>query len=173
MVIRPTSTTWLTRVCVCASLPGGFAIVFLVRTSNGMKCALKRMIVNNEHDLQVCKREIQIMVRLRIRLGLTCSVVGEGLCPLLRKPQGVLLSFPEMTVRPRPRWEWTAKEYRVLLLPQSFSAGELRSRSILRELTNFQIREIVWGTGKNVLNSLVPRIINSHRDQRLPTNLFL
>uniref|UniRef100_A0A8D0GUT5 non-specific serine/threonine protein kinase n=1 Tax=Sphenodon punctatus TaxID=8508 RepID=A0A8D0GUT5_SPHPU len=40
---------------------GGFAIVFLVRTSNGMKCALKRMYVNNEHDLQICKREIQIM----------------------------------------------------------------------------------------------------------------
>uniref|UniRef100_A0A8C0QPV1 Protein kinase domain-containing protein n=1 Tax=Canis lupus familiaris TaxID=9615 RepID=A0A8C0QPV1_CANLF len=46
---------------VCVSLTGGFAIVFLVRTSNGMKCALKRMFVNNEHDLQVCKREIQIM----------------------------------------------------------------------------------------------------------------
>ncbi|XP_069475003.1 AP2-associated protein kinase 1 isoform X7 [Ambystoma mexicanum] len=40
---------------------GGFAIVFLVRTSNGMRCALKRMYVNNEYDLQVCKREIQIM----------------------------------------------------------------------------------------------------------------
>ncbi|XP_062817281.1 AP2-associated protein kinase 1 isoform X5 [Anolis carolinensis] len=40
---------------------GGFAIVFLVRTGNGVKCALKRMYVNNEHDLQVCKREIQIM----------------------------------------------------------------------------------------------------------------
>ncbi|XP_075714638.1 AP2-associated protein kinase 1 isoform X3 [Rhinoderma darwinii] len=40
---------------------GGFALVFLVRTSNGMKRALKRMYVNNEHDLQVCKREIQIM----------------------------------------------------------------------------------------------------------------
>lgn len=50
------------------SLVGGFAIVFLVRTSNGMKCALKRMFVNNEHDLQVCKREIQIMVRLPLRL---------------------------------------------------------------------------------------------------------
>ncbi|KFV63159.1 AP2-associated protein kinase 1, partial [Dryobates pubescens] len=43
------------------SSPGGFAIVFLVRTSNGVKCALKRMYVNSEHDLQVCKREIQIM----------------------------------------------------------------------------------------------------------------
>lgn len=42
---------------------GGFAIVFVVRTSQGVRCALKRMYVNNEHDLQVCKREIQIMVR--------------------------------------------------------------------------------------------------------------
>lgn len=42
--------------------------MFLVRTSNGMKCALKRMFVNNEYDLQVCKREIQIMVRLPLRL---------------------------------------------------------------------------------------------------------
>ncbi|XP_063304716.1 AP2-associated protein kinase 1 isoform X2 [Pelobates fuscus] len=40
---------------------GGFALVFLVRTSNGMRRALKRMYVNNEQDLQVCKREIQIM----------------------------------------------------------------------------------------------------------------
>ncbi|XP_026874043.2 AP2-associated protein kinase 1 isoform X2 [Electrophorus electricus] len=40
---------------------GGFAIVFLVRTSQGLRCALKRMYVNNEHDLQVCRREIQIM----------------------------------------------------------------------------------------------------------------
>ncbi|XP_028851111.1 AP2-associated protein kinase 1 isoform X9 [Denticeps clupeoides] len=40
---------------------GGFAIVFLVRTHQGVRCALKRMYVNNEHDLQVCKCEIQIM----------------------------------------------------------------------------------------------------------------
>ncbi|CAL8321591.1 unnamed protein product [Lota lota] len=40
---------------------GGFAIVFLVRTNQGVRCALKRMYVNNEHDLQVCKREVQIM----------------------------------------------------------------------------------------------------------------
>uniref|UniRef100_H3CUM3 non-specific serine/threonine protein kinase n=1 Tax=Tetraodon nigroviridis TaxID=99883 RepID=H3CUM3_TETNG len=40
---------------------GGFAIVFLVRTNQGVRCALKRMYVNNEHDLQVCKHEIQIM----------------------------------------------------------------------------------------------------------------
>nr|XP_026654741.1 AP2-associated protein kinase 1 [Zonotrichia albicollis] len=47
--------------CGFVSSTGGFAIVFLVRTSNGVKCALKRMYVNNEYDLQVCKREIQIM----------------------------------------------------------------------------------------------------------------
>ncbi|KAF3695960.1 AP2-associated protein kinase 1 [Channa argus] len=41
---------------------GGFAIVFLVRTHQGQRCALKRMYVNDEHDLQVCKLEIQIMV---------------------------------------------------------------------------------------------------------------
>nr|XP_023658143.1 AP2-associated protein kinase 1-like isoform X5 [Paramormyrops kingsleyae] len=40
---------------------GGFAIVFLVHTHQGLRCALKRMYVNNEHDLQVCQREIQIM----------------------------------------------------------------------------------------------------------------
>ncbi|XP_031426837.1 AP2-associated protein kinase 1 isoform X2 [Clupea harengus] len=40
---------------------GGFAIVFVARTHQGVRCALKRMYVNNEHDLQVCKLEIQIM----------------------------------------------------------------------------------------------------------------
>ncbi|XP_043213171.1 AP2-associated protein kinase 1-like, partial [Amphibalanus amphitrite] len=39
---------------------GGFAIVFLVRASGGQKLALKRMYVNNESDLQACRREIQI-----------------------------------------------------------------------------------------------------------------
>lgn len=42
--------------------PGGFAIVFLVKGSNSSKYALKRMYVNNEQDLAVCKREIQITV---------------------------------------------------------------------------------------------------------------
>ncbi|KAJ8944739.1 hypothetical protein NQ314_009392 [Rhamnusium bicolor] len=39
---------------------GGFAIVYLVRASNGSRYALKRMYVNNEQDLNVAKREIQI-----------------------------------------------------------------------------------------------------------------
>jgi AP2-associated kinase len=40
---------------------GGFAIVFLVKSNTtGQRYALKRMFVNNEQDLVVCKREIQI-----------------------------------------------------------------------------------------------------------------
>lgn len=42
---------------------GGFSIVFLARSnSNGKKYALKRMYVNNEVDLEACKREIRIIV---------------------------------------------------------------------------------------------------------------
>ncbi|CAG9824548.1 unnamed protein product [Phaedon cochleariae] len=39
---------------------GGFAIVYSVKSSNGCRYALKRMYVNNEQDLNVAKREIQI-----------------------------------------------------------------------------------------------------------------
>ncbi|KFQ04938.1 BMP-2-inducible protein kinase, partial [Haliaeetus albicilla] len=44
--------------------PGGFSTVFLVRTHGGIRCALKRMYVNNVPDLNVCKREITIMKEL-------------------------------------------------------------------------------------------------------------
>jgi len=43
---------------------GGFAIVFLAKTSNGARYALKRMCVNNDKDLAVCKREINIVSNL-------------------------------------------------------------------------------------------------------------
>ncbi|XP_022672779.1 serine/threonine-protein kinase ppk29-like isoform X2 [Varroa destructor] len=39
---------------------GGFALVFLVKGSGGVRYALKRIFVNNDHDLACCKREIQI-----------------------------------------------------------------------------------------------------------------
>jgi len=43
---------------------GGFGVVFLVRQRNEKRLfALKRMFVNNERDLAVCKREISIVVR--------------------------------------------------------------------------------------------------------------
>jgi len=43
---------------------GGFAIVFLVKSNAGARLALKRMCVNNEKDLSVCKREISIVSNL-------------------------------------------------------------------------------------------------------------
>uniref|UniRef100_UPI00358E9723 BMP-2-inducible protein kinase-like isoform X2 n=1 Tax=Myxine glutinosa TaxID=7769 RepID=UPI00358E9723 len=43
---------------------GGFSLVYLARTPSGMRCALKRMCVNNEQDLDVCRREIAIMEEL-------------------------------------------------------------------------------------------------------------
>ncbi|XP_072717461.1 BMP-2-inducible protein kinase isoform X2 [Ciconia boyciana] len=43
---------------------GGFSTVFLVRTHGGIRCALKRMYVNNVLDLNICKREITIMKEL-------------------------------------------------------------------------------------------------------------
>lgn len=45
-------------------IPGGFAIVFLVKAQNGNHYALKRLFVNNDHDLTVCKREIHISVSI-------------------------------------------------------------------------------------------------------------
>uniref|UniRef100_A0A9J8BQJ8 non-specific serine/threonine protein kinase n=1 Tax=Cyprinus carpio carpio TaxID=630221 RepID=A0A9J8BQJ8_CYPCA len=43
---------------------GGFSMVFLARTHSGVRCALKRMYVNNVHDLNIFKREITIMKEL-------------------------------------------------------------------------------------------------------------
>ncbi|CAF1519427.1 unnamed protein product [Rotaria sp. Silwood1] len=40
---------------------GGFAFVFLVRSFNQQRYALKRMYVNNQRDLNVCQREISIV----------------------------------------------------------------------------------------------------------------
>lgn len=36
--------------------------MFLVKTQTGARYALKKLHVNNEHDLEICKREIDIMV---------------------------------------------------------------------------------------------------------------
>uniref|UniRef100_A0A8C5RV16 non-specific serine/threonine protein kinase n=1 Tax=Laticauda laticaudata TaxID=8630 RepID=A0A8C5RV16_LATLA len=45
-------------------LLGGFSTVLLVHTHGGVRCALKRMYVNNVPDLNICKREITIMKEL-------------------------------------------------------------------------------------------------------------
>lgn len=54
-------------------------MVFLARTHSGVRCALKRMYVNNVPDLNVYKREITIMVRASSPPGLV-----EAL-PLIQK----------------------------------------------------------------------------------------
>ncbi|OTF71529.1 Protein tyrosine kinase-like protein [Euroglyphus maynei] len=43
---------------------GGFSLVFLVKANNGIRYALKRLYVNNEHDLAICRREIDIARKL-------------------------------------------------------------------------------------------------------------
>jgi len=46
---------------------GGFAVVFRVKShQKSGPYALKRMFVNNEQDLTVCKREIQISVSVAV-----------------------------------------------------------------------------------------------------------
>ena len=44
-------------------LAGGFAVVLEVRgTATNERLALKRIAVNDEHDLYLCRQEIAIMV---------------------------------------------------------------------------------------------------------------
>ncbi|KAL7028400.1 hypothetical protein ACKWTF_005822 [Chironomus riparius] len=68
---------------------GGFAIVFLVKGNNGVKYALKRMYVNNETDLTVAKREIQITSNLSGHKNLigfidsSITNVGNGVYEIL------------------------------------------------------------------------------------------
>lgn len=54
-----------TSTCHVVCFTGGFAIVYLVKGSGGTRYALKRMYVNNEPDLNVAKREIQIAVMFK------------------------------------------------------------------------------------------------------------
>lgn len=61
-------------------LSGGFAIVFLARClTNNTRFALKRMYVNNDHDLEVSKREIQILVCLFESCDMSIQNVMESL----------------------------------------------------------------------------------------------
>ena len=41
---------------------GGFAFVFQVQDHNGARYALKRLAVNDQADLKLCKQEIAVMV---------------------------------------------------------------------------------------------------------------
>ena len=47
------------------NVTGGFALVFLVKAQgSSARYALKRLFVNSEQDLSVCRREIQILVSI-------------------------------------------------------------------------------------------------------------
>jgi hypothetical protein len=59
---------------------GGFAIVFLVKSNSGTRLALKRMCVNNDKDLAVCKREINIVVSIKMPIGWGLIGVKFGTC---------------------------------------------------------------------------------------------
>ncbi|KAI1303686.1 AP2-associated protein kinase 1 [Halotydeus destructor] len=68
---------------------GGFALVFLVKTSSGQRYAMKRLFVNNEQDLAVSKREIQILSLVSghkncvTLVDSTINYVGEGVYEIL------------------------------------------------------------------------------------------
>lgn len=50
-------------IFLCFLAEGGFALVYLVKNAKTkQRCALKRLLVNNDCDLAVCEREIQITV---------------------------------------------------------------------------------------------------------------
>ena len=67
---------------------GGFGVVFLVKhKESSRRYALKRMYVNNDKDLAVCKREIRFeifyiyqvpwLVLLALEMKLPCSIVSN------------------------------------------------------------------------------------------------
>ena len=70
---------------------GGFAIVFLVRSSKGEKLALKRMCVNNEKDLSVCRREINIVVSSECTMGNQADIHPRSLNMLLWRFYGLFI----------------------------------------------------------------------------------
>uniref|UniRef100_A0A0A9WIM8 AP2-associated protein kinase 1 n=1 Tax=Lygus hesperus TaxID=30085 RepID=A0A0A9WIM8_LYGHE len=72
---------------------GGFAVVFLVKNNNGKKFALKRMYVNNEHDLGVCDREIQIASNLNGHKNIV-GYVDSSITPTGNGVHEVLLLMP-------------------------------------------------------------------------------
>ena len=58
--------------CTCI---GGFAVVLDVRCTSGNneRLALKRVAVNNEHDLFLCRQEIAIMVSDVVTVHIHCN----------------------------------------------------------------------------------------------------
>lgn len=72
---------------------GGFAIVYLVKGSNGAKYALKKLYVNNVVDLNVAKREIQIASGLNGHKNII-GYIDSSLTPKGKDVYEVLLLMP-------------------------------------------------------------------------------
>ncbi|RZF41423.1 hypothetical protein LSTR_LSTR000137 [Laodelphax striatellus] len=72
---------------------GGFAVVFLVKGNNNKKFALKRMYVNNDHDLNIAKREIQIASNLSGHKNII-GYVDSSITPTGNGVYEVLLLMP-------------------------------------------------------------------------------
>uniref|UniRef100_A0A1B6FIX0 Protein kinase domain-containing protein n=1 Tax=Cuerna arida TaxID=1464854 RepID=A0A1B6FIX0_9HEMI len=72
---------------------GGFAVVFLVKGSNNKRFALKRMYVNNDHDLNIAKREIQIASNLSGHKNII-GYVDSSITPTANGVYEVLLLMP-------------------------------------------------------------------------------
>ncbi|XP_030046412.1 BMP-2-inducible protein kinase isoform X2 [Microcaecilia unicolor] len=97
---------------------GGFSTVFVVRTHGGLRCALKRMYVNNVPDLNICKREITIMKELSGQK----NIVGYLDCAINSVSDNV--------------WE-------VLILMEYCKAGQVVNQMNQRLQTGFTEQEIL------------------------------
>lgn len=57
---------------------GGYALVFLVKSSVGQRYALKRVSVNELKNLEMCKQEISILVSPNFVTVLSTSWIGNN-----------------------------------------------------------------------------------------------
>ena len=74
----------LCDVGACWLLTGGFAVVLEVRgTATNERLALKRISVNDEHDLFLCRQEIAIMVSVACVCVCLCANSSVIMCVCL------------------------------------------------------------------------------------------
>ena len=108
-------------MCGRGMFSGGFSLVFLVTTSSNQRYALKRMCVNNEHDLESCRREIAIVVSLAGVVG----VVTQLLWPHVVTFQKSTYNGHKNAVKYVDSMETIQKQgiYEILLLMQ-YCSGE-------------------------------------------------
>lgn len=82
-------------------------MVFLARTHSGVRCALKRMYVNNIHDLNIFKREITIMVshaKMCFCVSTSDVYIKSFLCPHRKSCRATRTLF-DIWTQPLMPWE--------------------------------------------------------------------